>query len=117
MSLFTGLVAQWIIRRLMEVGGIVGAFLTAWNNLPPTTQDAVLLILGRNWETITLGALVPIALSLWGYAWGAISTFKPQVVTADKQQIPLTPTGAREAEAVAKLAPRARTLWDRLTGK
>ncbi|UXN69894.1 hypothetical protein N8A98_22245 [Devosia neptuniae] len=113
--MFTNVILGWFARRALEIGGLIGAALTAWNGLPPVTQDAILLVLGRNWEGITLGALVPIAFSLWGYVWSYMSTVKPQVVTADKEQIPLTRTGAAEAEAVAKLAPRPRTLWERLT--
>lgn len=107
----------WIARRALELGGLAGAGLTAWNNLPPTTQDAILMVLGRNWETITLGALAPIGVSLWGYVWSALSTFKPQVVTTDKRQIPIEKDSraASQIEAVAATAPKPRTLWERLT--
>src|SRR5690606_8220368 len=95
--MFQNVIIGWIARRALEIGGLVGALLTAWNNLPPGTKDAILMVLGRNWETITLGALAPIAISLWGYVWSALSTFKPQVITADKRQIP----------SMAKASPRA----------
>lgn len=109
--MFTNVILGWIARRVLEIGGLIAAGLTAWNNLPPGAQEAILLVLGGNWQGITLATLV----SLWGYAWSYLSTVKPQVVTAEKKQIPLTPTGAAEAEAIAKLAPRPRTLWERLT--
>ncbi|HTN63512.1 MAG TPA: hypothetical protein VL147_18485 [Devosia sp.] len=115
--MFQNVILGWLARRALEMGGLIGAALTAWNNLPPATQDAILAILGHNWQTITLGALVPIAVSLWGYVWSLLSTIKPQVVTNSRQQIPLSPVGATEAEAIAKLRPKPRTLWDRLTSR
>lgn len=117
MSFFTGLIGQWIIRRILELGGLAGAALTGWNSLPPATQEAILAVLGARWQEVTLGTLAALVPSIWGYVWSFLSTIKPQVVTADHEQIPLTKTGAREAEAVAKLAPKPRTLWDRLTSK
>jgi hypothetical protein len=117
--MFQNVIIGWIARRALEFGGIIGAALTAWNNLPPATQDAILSVLGRNWETITLGALAPIALSLWGYVWSFLSTVKPQVVTADKRQIPVAPEtyAASRIEAEAIAAPKPRTLWERLTSR
>lgn len=117
--MFQNVIMGWLARRALEIGGIVGAGLTAWNNLPPATQEAILSVLGRNWETITLGAIAPIALSVWGYVWSALSTFKPQVVTADKRQISLTRDSIEQTkvEVIAKSAPKPRTLWERLTGK
>lgn len=117
--MFQNVIIGWLARRALEIGGIVGAGLTAWNNLPPATQEAILSVLGRNWETITLGALAPIALSAWGYIWSALSTFKPQVVTADKRQISLPKDSIEQTkvEVIAKSAPKPRTLWERLTGK
>ncbi|KKC39492.1 hypothetical protein WH87_04645 [Devosia epidermidihirudinis] len=114
--MFQNVIIGWLARRILEIGGLIGAGLTAWNNLPPATQEAVLSILGNNWEQITLGALVPLGAMLWGYVWSALSTFKPQVVTSDGKRIALSRTGAAEAEAIAKLRP-PRTLWERLTGK
>lgn len=115
--MFQNVIIGWLARRALEIGGLVGALLTAWNNLPPATQDAILAILGRNWQTITLGALAPIAVSIWGYVWSFLSTKAPQVVTTEGKKLPLTPTGSKEAEAVARLAPAPRTLWDRLTSR
>ncbi len=117
--MFQNVIIGWLARRALEIGGIVGALLTAWNNLPPATQEAILSVLGRNWETITLGALAPIALSIWGYVWSFVSTRAPQVVTTEGKKIPIAPNtrAASEIEAKAVTAPRPRTLWERLTGK
>lgn len=117
--MFQNVIIAWITRRVLEIGGLLGALLTAWNNLPSETQNAILMVLGRNWETITLGALAPIGLALWGYVWSALSTFKPQVVTADKRQIPIDgkSQSASRIEAEAVVAPKPRTLWERLTSR
>lgn len=110
------LVALWIFRRFLEVGGIAGTALTAWNNLPPDLQNAVLALLSRNWDAITLGSIIPVAAMVWGYAWSFISTMRPQVVTSDGKQIPLSKDGTTSAkvDVIAKAAPKKRTLLDRL---
>lgn len=112
--MFQNVIIGWLARRALEIGGIVGAGLTAWNNLPPATQEAILSVLGRNWETITLGALAPLALSVWGYVWSFLSTRAPQVVTTEGKKLPLTPVGSKEAEAIASLAPKPRSIAERL---
>ena len=35
-------------------------------------------------------------------------------MTTPGKKLPLTPTGSKEAEAIAKLAPVPRSLWERL---
>ncbi|WP_323012883.1 hypothetical protein [Devosia sp.] len=118
--MFQNVIIGWLMRRALEIGGIVGAGLTAWNNLPPATQEAILSILGHNWQSITLGALAPIAVSLWGYVWSALSTFKPQVVIDGKQvPMPRIPDATRTLveESARTAAAQPRTLWERLTGK
>lgn len=118
--MFQNVIIGWLMRRALEIGGLVGALLTAWNNLPPATQEAILSVLGRNWETITLGALAPIALSIWGYVWSFLSTRKPQVVIDGKQvALPRIPDATRTLveESARTAAEQPRTLWDRITGK
>lgn len=112
------IVLAWLIRRAMEVGGLVGSLLAAWATLPPGTQNAVIGLLTSKWETVTLGALAPIALAVWGYAWSFISTVRPQVVTEAGKQIAL-PKGSIETtkvEVIAKSAPKPQTLLKRLGG-
>lgn len=113
------LIGLWIFRRFLELGGIAGAALTAWNNLPPDIQAAVLALLSRNWETVTLGSLIPLAMALWGYGWSFVSTIRPQVVTSDGKQIaiPKDSVTAARVDVIAKSAPKARTLIDRLFGR
>lgn len=118
--MFQNVIIGWISRRVLELGGIVGFLLSAWNNLTPETQAAVLAILGHNWQAITLGALAPIAVSLWGYVWSFLSTRKPQVVIDGKQvAMPRIPDATRTIveESARTAAAKPRTLWERLTGK
>lgn len=120
MSFFTGLIGQWVLRRIMELGGLVGALLAAWNQLPPEAQGAILALLGRNWEQITIGSLIPLAVMLWGYVWSLLSTIKPQVVIDGKQvAMPRIASDKQTIvqEAARSAAAKPRTLWERLTGK
>ena len=113
------IVLAWLVRRAMEVGGLVGFVLSAWATLPTGTQNAVVGLLTSKWETVTLGALAPIALAVWGYAWSFISTVKPHVITEAGKQIAL-PKGAIETtkvEVIAKSAPKAKTLIERILGR
>lgn len=82
---------------------------------PAGEQDAINCIFTGGWREVPIGIYLGIGATLWGYVWSFRSTVRPHVVTAAKQQIPLTPVGAQEAEAIAKLGPSPRTLWERLT--
>lgn len=118
-AFFSSVVVKWWVRRFMELGGIVGAGLTAWNGLPETTQGVILLLLSRNWQTITLGSLLPVGISLWGYAWSFISSNRSQVVV-DGQTVPMKELPQKTAvEELTRtvLEKRGNTLWDMLTKK
>lgn len=90
--MLNNVILGWIIRRALEIGGLVGTAvlgaLSLWNSLPPAAQDAVMAMLSRNWEGVTLGDLWPLAIAIWGYVWSFRSTVKPQVVV-DGQQVPM----------------------------
>lgn len=81
MGIFTGVVGAWLLRRGMELGGIIGTLVVAYMALPPGTQAAIERALTGNWQDVTLGALAPIVLSVWGYAWSFRATTKDQVVS------------------------------------
>lgn len=109
------LILLWLGRRALELGGLAGTLLAFWNSLPPSTQDIVLSLLSRKWSEITLGALIPIAIALWGYVWSFISTTRTQVVV-DGKQTTLNPNGSAAAtvEKIAKEAPKRKTAIDHL---
>ena len=118
-AFFSSVVVKWWVRRFMELGGIVGTGLTAWNGLPETTQGVILMLLSRNWQTITLGSLLPVGISLWGYAWSFISSNRSQVVV-DGQNVPMKELPQKTAvEELTRtvLEKRGNTLWDMLTKK
>lgn len=113
------LIGLWLFRRFLELGGIAGMALGAWNGLSPDMQSAVLSLLSRDWDKVTLASLIPLAVSLWGYGWSFLSTIRPQVVTSDGKQIPLSKDSvtAAKVDVIAKSAPKGKTLLDRLFGR
>jgi hypothetical protein len=120
MSFLTGIVGQWLLRRVMELGGLAAAALTAWNNLPPHVQEAIIGLLGAKWQDITLGTLVGLGVAAWGYIWSFVSTIKPHV-TVDGVQTPVKALPADKQVVVEESARTAqakrRTLMDLLTGR
>lgn len=117
-SFFSSVLVGWLLRRVLEVGGLVGTGLTVWNNLDPELQGVVLSLLSRNWENITLGSLIPVALSVWGYVWSFVSTRRDQV-TVDGRQVPIKELSQPVlVEEVARTAIRKRkTLIEALSEK
>ena len=118
-AFFSSIVVKWWLRRFMELGGIVGTGLSVWNGLPETTQGVILLLLSRNWDSITLGSLIPVGVALWGYIWSFLSTNKKQVVV-DGQQVSMKEIPRQTVvEEIARTAieKRGNTLWDMLSQK
>lgn len=118
--MFQNVIVGWAARRALELGGLVGFLYSFYLALPPYAQAAIGRILGGDAApehyAIALGA---IAIAAWGYIWSFRSTVTPQVVTSDKQQIPIKPNtqAASKIEAQAAVAPKPKTLWERLTGR
>lgn len=107
-AFFSSIVVKWWLRRFMELGGIVGTGLSVWNGLPETTQGVILLLLSRNWDSITLGSLIPVGVALWGYVWSYLSSNKNQVVV-DGQQVPMKEIPQKTAvEELARTAIERR---------
>ncbi|WP_169194920.1 hypothetical protein [Devosia sp. MC1541] len=119
MGALTGIVAQWIFRRILELGGLLAAGLTAWNGLPPEVQGAIIGLLGTKWEQISLGTAVGIGVALWGYAWSFISTVKPHV-TVDGRQTPISSlpnnTAVLVEETARTVQQKRQTLFDIIGG-
>ncbi len=120
-SILSSAVVGWLLRRVLEVGGLIGTGLTIWSNLPPELQHTVLAFLTAKWETVTLGSLVPLVIALWGYVWSFVSTRRDQVVI-DGKQVPLKeldPSPQKTAvEEIARTAiSKRRTLVDLLSEK
>lgn len=116
-------IVGWLVRRGLELGGLIGTLAMVYQSLPPATQAAIGRAVQGDWQDITLGALFPLIVAIWGYVWSFRATVQPQVVTADAQKIPLPRKGeegvstTRKVETLATAAPAPKTLWERITGK
>ena len=115
------IVLGWLWRRTQELGGLGGTLAFLYLSLPPEGKDAINQIFAGGWQNVSLGAVATIALYLWSQWKSWRSTVRPQVVTADAQQIilPKESVATAKVEAIAKTAPvpRSRTIIDMLRGK
>lgn len=113
MSLFVA----WLGRRALELGGLAAALFQIWAALPPGTQAALGAILTNKWQSVTLGALAPLAVALWGYLLSLRATLKPQIVVNGKQTDLKKLSGPTKAlvEQAAAAAPK-KSLGDVLGG-
>ena len=57
-ALFSSVVLQWWMRRILELGPLVSGALSWFLNQPPEVQQTLLAILEGNWATVTLGTIV-----------------------------------------------------------
>lgn len=102
----TNLIGAWLIRRALEIGGLVGALISVFLALPPDAQESIGQLLTGRWQDVTLGALVPLVIAAWGYVWSWRSTFKPQVVV-DHRQVPIEDIAAGKKVLVEESARTA----------
>ncbi len=105
--MFQNVIVGWFTRRGLELGGIFGILWTIYANLPPASQNAIERLMTGQWQEVTLGALAPLGIAVFGYLWSFRSTVKPQVVTTDAKQITL-PKHAEATELVEDIAKRAK---------
>jgi len=119
-SLFTGLVGQWLLRRALELGGVIGAAFLWFQALPPDQQSMLVTVLTGEWRAIPLGAVVGILFSLGGYIWSWISTMRPQVVVDNRQvptkDLPAATKTVVEESARTAAAKKRPSLSERLKG-
>lgn len=120
MHIFTNVIFGWFLRRGLELGGLFGAIWVMYSGLPPASQEAVQQLFTGGWEQVTLGALAPIFVALWGYVWSFRSTLKPQVVVDGKQvpikALPQVRQTIVEEAARTAASKRGKTLFDLLRG-
>ena len=100
-DLFKGILAQWILRRVLEVGGVTTTLWAIVSNLSTVQQQAIMDLLSGNFDKVSVGVIVGLALYLGTQIWSLISTIRPQVV-ADGKQVPTTPEAARVAKVTAQ---------------
>lgn len=103
-TLLNSVILRWIIRRILELGGLGGVILAAYGALPPAQQTIIAKVLQGDWGDITVSALLPLVVAVAGYAWSFISTVKPHA-TAHGVQVPtsqMTPTKKAEVKEAVK---------------
>ena len=79
-TIFSSIAAKWFFRRVLEIGGLVGSGLGWYMSLSPATQALIANLLQHNWDKVSLAALLPLIISIWGYVWSFVSTTRPHVV-------------------------------------
>jgi len=119
-SFFASVAVQWFLRRILDWGGWLGAFLLGvinfYNALPPPVQGAVVIIIEGRWQEITLGSLIPLGALVWSQIVSFRATVKPQVVV-DGQQVSMKEIPQKTAvEELARTAieRRGETIVERL---
>lgn len=115
-SIIQSAAAGWVWRRAQELGSLATIFVPIYLAMPQSMKDDVHAIFAGQGGGLTISAAVGLLWYVWTQFQSYRATTKAQVVTSAGKKLPLTPVGSREAEAIAKLAPPRRTLWERLTG-
>lgn len=122
-SIATGIaqnvVMGWLWRRVQEVASLAGVFVPIYLAMPPAMQEDVRAIFTGQGGGLTVSAVIGIVWYLWTQWQSYRATVRPQVVTTDGQKITPVPTSVamERVEAQAKAAPKATTLWERITGQ
>ena len=124
MNLFTGVVAGWLGRRALELGGLLGALTAAFLALPQGQQDVILRILTGRWQDVTLGALAPLAMYVFSQVLSFRATVKDQVVVDGQRVDPKRDLPSNKRILVEEVATtavqqkrRRPRLLERLFGK
>lgn len=124
MNLFTGVVAGWIGRRAIEVGGLLGTAAAFYLALPESQQGVIQRILTGNWQDITLGAVIPFAIYVGSQIMSFRATVKPQIVTEDGKKVSTSelPSATKtlveaQAETVVERKKRRPSIFQRMFQK
>src|SRR5690606_25586903 len=109
----------WLWRRAQEIAGLAFALVPIYLAMPPAMQQDVQAIFTGQGGGLTISAAVGIVWYLWTQWQSYRATVVPQVVTGEGRKIAIegNSRAASQIEAVAATAPKARTLWDRLTSR
>lgn len=122
MSILSSVALGWFGRRVLDWGGWLGTFLLTligiYNGLPPAAQQAIGAVIKGEWQSLTLGSLVPIAALVWSQIASFRATVKPQVVTDEGKRVEmdkLAPAAQQTVNATVREAPK--TILDALLDK
>lgn len=89
--MFKSALAGWLARRVFDWGGWLGTIFvslaTLYGALPPASQAAIGNVLKGEWQSLTLGALIPLVSLIGSQLFSLRSTIKAQVVTPDGTKV------------------------------
>lgn len=121
-SFFASVAVQWFLRRILDWGGWLGAFLLGvinfYNALPPVAQNVVVAVIEGHWQDITIGSLIPLGALVWSQIASFRATVRPQIVTgegkvADLRELPPGNLNAVEQFATTAIERRGETLIEK----
>jgi hypothetical protein len=106
----------WLWRRAQELASLGGVLIPIYLAMPPSMQADVQVIFTGQGGGLSISAAAGLAYYLWTQWQSYQATVKPQVVTSSGEKIALRRDGAtaKEVEAVAKIAPRQKSLAERI---
>lgn len=125
--MFKTALAGWLARRVFDWGGWLGTFFitaaTLYGALPASSQAAIGNVLKGDWQSLTLGALIPLISLIGSQVLSLRATVKSQVVTPDGTKVGLpelpkaTQTIVKEqAKTAVEKKSRPNILGDALGG-
>lgn len=106
----------WLWRRAQELASFAGILVPIYLAMPPDMQQHVQAIFTGKGGGLTLSAYIGLGYYLWTQWQSYRATVKPQVVTGEGKKIAIAPNtrAASRIEAEAAVAPKPRTLWERI---
>lgn len=115
MGIMDGIVIQWTIRRLLEVGGWLSAIVSIVVALPPEHQATIVAVLTGQGGGLTISAAIGLGVYFWSQFLSFRSTVRPQLVTeVDGRTVQIT---TERSSPQSGQPARRRTLLDVLLGR
>lgn len=112
-------VMGWLVRRAQELAAWAFALVPIYLAMPPAMQQDVQAIFTGQGGGLSVSAVFGLVWYLWTQWQSYRATVIPQVVTGEGRKIPIdgNSQSASRIEAEAVVAPKPRTLWERLTSR
>lgn len=109
-NILTATFFNWILRRMLELGGLFGVIAGILAQIDPTALTALFSTLGNvltgNWGEVNLMALASALSLAGGLVWNAWTTFRNQVVV-DGHKIPTKDLPVQKRIVVEEIAEAA----------
>lgn len=90
----------WVARRVLEVGGWLGAVVPMIMALPPEHQAVIVAILTGQGGSLSIAAVIGFGVYIWSQIMSYRETVKPQVVTKDHKKLSIPELTEAEARAL-----------------